>query len=126
LTGTLVIAANGALTYTPLANWNGVVTATYIVSDGVLTDTGQIEITVEPVNDPPIATTNVYSGTEDALLSGNVLTDDSGAFTSFSARPNRYVWGNSTAVETACYNLRSRPTPTPVHVGGLRNGCPRF
>ncbi|PNB55474.1 lysis protein, partial [Pseudomonas sp. GW456-E7] len=51
--GTLVIAANGAYTFTPAANYNGTVpTVTYTVTDGSGTDdTSTLNISVTPVND---------------------------------------------------------------------------
>ena len=37
--GTVVDNGDGTVTYTPVADWNGVATFTYTVSDGALTDT---------------------------------------------------------------------------------------
>jgi len=51
--GTLVLAADSSFVYTPTLNFNGEVTFTYIVSDGLLTDTAVVTITVTPVNDLP-------------------------------------------------------------------------
>ena len=45
-----------ALTYTPDPNFNGMDTFTVEVSDGALTDTATITVTVTPVNDAPVAT----------------------------------------------------------------------
>jgi hypothetical protein len=47
---------NDTLTYTPIANWNGTDTLHYEVSDGSLTDTALIIITVNAVNDAPLIT----------------------------------------------------------------------
>ena len=44
--GTIVIDANGSFTFTPAANFNGTDTVTYTVTDGNLTDVGQLTITV--------------------------------------------------------------------------------
>ena len=51
--GTLVIGANGAYTFTPVANYNGTVpTVTYTVTDGSGTDdTSTLNISVTPVDD---------------------------------------------------------------------------
>ena len=51
--GTLVIAANGAYTFTPAANYNGTVpTVTYTVTDGSgPNDTSTLNISVTPVDD---------------------------------------------------------------------------
>lgn len=54
--GALTINANGSYTFVPAANFNGAVpVATYTVSDGVLTDTGTLTLTVDAVNDAPVA-----------------------------------------------------------------------
>ena len=42
----------GHYTYTPNANFTGPDSFTYTVSDGTLTDTGTVSVTVTPVNDP--------------------------------------------------------------------------
>ncbi|HEY8604778.1 Ig-like domain-containing protein, partial [Tsuneonella suprasediminis] len=54
--GTITIGSNGDYTFTPDANWNGTVpTITYTVSDGEGgSDTADLDITVDPVNDAPI------------------------------------------------------------------------
>jgi hypothetical protein len=56
--GTITIAANGAYTFTPVANFNGTVpTVTYsLVNDAGVTfgDTSTLAITVTPVNDAPV------------------------------------------------------------------------
>ena len=39
--------------YTPSADWNGTDVFTYTISDGALTDTAHITVTVVPVNDAP-------------------------------------------------------------------------
>jgi hypothetical protein len=44
-----------AVTYTPDASFHGTDTFTVEVSDGVLTDTATITVTVTPVNDAPVA-----------------------------------------------------------------------
>ncbi|MRR31960.1 tandem-95 repeat protein, partial [bacterium] len=47
--GTLLIdSASGAFTYTPAANWNGSDSFTFNASDGYLSDTGTVTITVNP------------------------------------------------------------------------------
>ena len=51
--GSVLINADGSLNYTPYANFNGTDTITYILSDGDLTDTGTVTITVNAVNDAP-------------------------------------------------------------------------
>ena len=52
--GSITIAADGSYTYTPAANFNGTDTVDYTVTDGTLTDTGTLTITVTPVNDASV------------------------------------------------------------------------
>lgn len=47
--------AGGDVTFTPAANFNGTATFEYTVSDGGLTDTATVTITVTAANDAPIA-----------------------------------------------------------------------
>ncbi|MBV7550700.1 cadherin-like domain-containing protein, partial [Pseudomonas sp. PDM26] len=77
--GTLVIAANGAYTFTPAANYNGAVpTVTYTVTDGSGTDdTSTLNISVTPVDDSFIDASETVSTLEDTALTGSVLSDTS-------------------------------------------------
>jgi VCBS repeat-containing protein len=57
--GTLTLAANGTFTYRATANYFGVDTFTYHVSDGVnASASATVTITVAPVNDAPVITYN--------------------------------------------------------------------
>ena len=53
--GLLALAPDGALVYTPTLNFNGVVTFTYLASDGAASAPAVVTITVQPVNDLPLA-----------------------------------------------------------------------
>ncbi|MFG6528465.1 MULTISPECIES: Hint domain-containing protein [unclassified Sulfitobacter] len=54
--GPVVINDDGTLTFTPDADFNGDTTITYTVDDGNGgTDTGTVNVTVNPVNDAPVA-----------------------------------------------------------------------
>ena len=66
--GTLDVAANGDLTFTPAPDWHGSVNTTYTVSDGAATHLGYIFVTVTPVNDDPVAVDDDAAGTEDTDL----------------------------------------------------------
>ncbi|MDV7007610.1 Ig-like domain-containing protein, partial [Dickeya solani] len=76
--GTVVINANGTLTYTPAANYNGSDTISYTVSDGQGgTSTAIVAVTVTPVNDAPVAANDTATTLEDTPVTVNVLANDS-------------------------------------------------
>jgi large repetitive protein len=55
LQGSVVINANGTLTFTPATNFNGLAVVTYTIEDdGGLRSTASVSITVTPVNDAPV------------------------------------------------------------------------
>ncbi|WP_284308090.1 Ig-like domain-containing protein, partial [Hydrogenophaga electricum] len=70
--------STGVLTVTPPVDNNGPIVIPVTVSDG---QGGTFEgtITVEPVNPPPVATDDVRTTVENVPISGNVLTDNTGA-----------------------------------------------
>lgn len=58
-TDAAINAALDGLGYTGASNFNGIDTLTIATSDGVSTDTNTVAITVNPVNDAPVATSDV-------------------------------------------------------------------
>ena len=70
--GDLNLNGDGSFTYTPTLNYNGQDTFTYTVSDGTLTDTAAVVITIGPVNDAPMAD----AGADQGVLEGEVVTFD--------------------------------------------------
>lgn len=77
--GTLVLSLNGDFTYMPDQDYSGSDSFTYTVSDGNGgSDTGQVIITINEVNDPPTATDDSYTLQQgDFLPNGtNVLDND--------------------------------------------------
>ncbi len=105
--GTIAIAANGAFTFTPFANYNGTVPAVnYTITDGLGgISTPALNITVSAVNDTPIAVNDDnVSGPEDSPITGNVLANDSdpdGTPISVSQFTIAGVVGTFTAGQTA-------------------------
>ncbi|MBS0454414.1 MAG: cadherin-like domain-containing protein [Proteobacteria bacterium] len=55
--GTVLLNADGTLTFTPTPNFNGPTTFTYTVSAGGVTETAMVTVDVTPVADPPVFTT---------------------------------------------------------------------
>ena len=56
------------LVYTPGLNFQGTDSFTFIVSDGELSDSGSVDITVGPRNDPPVADPQAVNTDEDTAL----------------------------------------------------------
>ena len=75
--GVLVLNSDGTYTFTPALNFNGVVTVSYQVCDATLCDTATLTITVNPINDAPIAADDNISTDEETPVSGTVATNDS-------------------------------------------------
>ncbi len=63
-----------ALTYTPEANYHGPDAFTVTVSDGALTASATIELTVTPVNDAPVAVDDARAAAEDVAVTITVAT----------------------------------------------------
>lgn len=54
-TGYLDLQLDGSFTYTPTIDFNGLITFTYLASDGGKTDLAMVSINITPVNDAPVA-----------------------------------------------------------------------
>ena len=77
--GSVSVASDGAFTYTPSADFNGTDSFTYTITDsGGLTDSATVTITVDAVNDPPVANDDNYVVSEDTTLTPTtgVLAND--------------------------------------------------
>ena len=78
--GTLVLNPDGSFSYTPTADYSGVDSFSYQVSDGTATsNTALVTIAVTAINDAPIAVNDSYTTDEDTPLAGNVLANDTDA-----------------------------------------------
>ncbi len=64
------------ITYYPDLNFNGTDVFTYTISDGLLTATTVVTVSVEPVNDPPTAVADSYTLAELPLAAPGVLGND--------------------------------------------------
>ena len=68
--GELALFADGAFVYTPTLNYNGLVTFTYLVSDGLAwSNTASVTIFISPVNDAPI----VDAGSDQTVNEGDLV-----------------------------------------------------
>ncbi|MEA2974125.1 MAG: large repetitive protein [Actinomycetota bacterium] len=78
--GTAVVNPDGSFTYTPATNFNGTDSFTYKIDGGPLKKepiTATVTITVNAVNDAPVAVDDAYVTNEDTPLSVPVLGNDS-------------------------------------------------
>ncbi|MGI0048991.1 MAG: tandem-95 repeat protein, partial [Nitrososphaera sp.] len=79
--GTLGVITGDQVTYTPFANYNGPDSFTFKATDSALADSNvaNVTITINPVNDAPVAAGDSYSTDEDtslAVTAPGVLTND--------------------------------------------------
>ena len=76
--GSITINADGSYEFIPIENFNGnVPQISYTIDDGNGgTDIGTLDITVDPVNDAPVAINDVYTVTENNNLTLNPLNQD--------------------------------------------------
>ena len=66
--GVLNILPSGAFDYTPNPNFNGTDSFQYTMTDGTVTDTATVTITVNSVEDIPVANPDGYNVLEDGVL----------------------------------------------------------
>ncbi|MGZ8810217.1 MAG: Ig-like domain-containing protein, partial [Thermoanaerobaculia bacterium] len=78
--GTAGLNPDGSFTYTPNANFTGTDTFTYTANDGTVdSNIATVTITINPVNDPPVAINDAYTTAEDTpltLAAPGVLAND--------------------------------------------------
>ncbi len=76
--GSLSVNSSGVVTFTPNANFNGPVTFNYTVADnaGLSSNEATVTITVNPVNDAPVANADAVSTIEDTPVTLNIVTND--------------------------------------------------
>ena len=74
--GSATVNANGTITYTPAANYNGADTFRYTITDGSLTASSTVTINVCAVNDAPIANDQAKTTFKDVAVNGKVTGSD--------------------------------------------------
>ncbi|TNC05858.1 tandem-95 repeat protein, partial [Vibrio diabolicus] len=72
----IVEIVDGKLVFTPAENFNGNATISYTISDGELEDEAQVSVTVNSVNDAPIASNDTTITEEDSSVTIDVLPND--------------------------------------------------
>ncbi len=90
--GALTLNTDGTFTYTADANFNGTDSFEYTLDDGNGgTDTATVTLTVNPVNDAPVALNDLFATNENTLLQGNVLLDN-------GVNPDRDIDGDTLTI----------------------------
>ncbi len=74
--GVLTLNVDGTFTYTPNADFNGEDSFTYQVANAAGVDTATVRLTVNPVNDAPVAQPANVAGDEDTVISGMLAAAD--------------------------------------------------
>jgi VCBS repeat-containing protein len=74
--GVATVNTDGTFTYVPAPDFSGTDSFTYTVSDGSLTVTHTVTITVGEVNDPPVAANDTATVAEDSFVAIDVLAND--------------------------------------------------
>lgn len=74
--GTLALLADGSFSYQPAADYFGPDSFTYRADDGVLSDLATVSITVNPINDAPVAMRDVGVSRRGAPVVINVSAND--------------------------------------------------
>ena len=67
--GAVTINVDGTVTYTPNADFNGTDSYTYTVTSGGVTETATVNVTVNPVNDAPVAVADTLWVSESTTVS---------------------------------------------------------
>jgi cysteine-rich repeat protein len=75
-TGGTVALAGALITFTPAADFNGAASFTYTASDGALTASATVAVTVAPVNDPPVAIARAASTMAELPVSITFMATD--------------------------------------------------
>ncbi len=75
--GQVVIVGGSAVRYSPNPNFHGTDSFTYVAADpGGKTDSATVQVTVTPVNDPPVANADTASVPRNGSVTINVVAND--------------------------------------------------
>ncbi len=74
--GSLTFNQDGSFTYLPDLNYFGADSFTYQASDGFASAPAQVTLTINPVNDPPVAVDDSASTDEDTPVTINLVQND--------------------------------------------------
>ena len=110
--GTAVLNPDNTVTYTPNADYSGLDRFVYTANDGSA-DSNQafVTVTVNPVNDPPVAADDSATTTEEAPVTLYVLDNDTDADGDPPSVSNLTQPAAGTDVLNVSIEMRNNPTP---------------
>jgi PKD repeat protein len=115
--GVLTLGADGALTYTPAADYNGEDSFTYTSCDPFTAcDTATVTVSITPVNDPPTADAG---SDQTATVGDQVGLDGTGSSDPVENDPLGYAWTLTSAPAGSAAALADPTTATPTLVPDL-------
>lgn len=128
--GTVTLNADGTLTFTPAANFNGSPSFTYTISDGHGgTASATVNGTVNPIQDPPVAANDAFTTNEDTAVTfdvrGNDGDPDGDPLSVTQINGTNIAPGNSIAVTGGTVTLNANGTLTFTPTANF-NGSPSF
>jgi large repetitive protein len=75
--GSVTVHTDGTFSYTPNADFNGIDSFTYKANDGALdSNVATVSLTINPVNDAPVAANGAASGNEGTVITGTLSAND--------------------------------------------------
>lgn len=104
--GSWSVNASGVVTFTPVANFFGTATISYTVNDdkGAISNEAVITVTVNSVNDAPVAVNDNVSGAQNTPVTFNVVANDTdvdGSIDAATVDLNPGVAGIQSAISNA-------------------------
>ena len=104
--GTLVLNADGTFTYTPSANYNGADSFTYRAFDGQTTSgVATVTITVTPVDDPPVITSDGGGPTASLTVPENTTFVTTVTATDIDSPPSSLVFSIAGGADAGLFTI---------------------
>ena len=114
-TATLTLNADGSFDYTPDADFNGDDSFTYFANDGQADSApATVTITVNAVNDPPVANDDSATTGEDTQVDIDVLANDSDVDGNLDPASVNVSSGPANGTTASTRPPASSPTPSPA------------
>ncbi|MEL6870875.1 MAG: Ig-like domain-containing protein [Pseudomonadota bacterium] len=113
--GTVSIIGGTQLRYTPFPNTNGSDSFSYTISDGTVSDTATVSMTVNAVNDPPNAVNDTYNNVaRNQWVTFNVLSNDSDIEGSYAVTSIGSTFGGTVQIINSGSQVRFLSSSPPM------------